>query len=109
MNEATMTAPSNLYAVKMTAEEMDAQRKLWVEYVPAITRDRKRAAELRRQIIFPSFILKSTKRLMGADFIRKHGLNTVDADLVYGPGWLDEDDGGPLSMFAEGYKGRVKP
>ena len=102
-------APSGLYAVKMTAEEMDAQRKLWVEYVHAITRDEKRADELQRKIIFPSFILKSTKRLMGADYIRKEGYNTVDADLVYGPGWLDEDDGGPLSMFAEGYKGRVKP
>ena len=66
MNEATMTesatanpasagesaAPSDLYAVKMTAEEMDAQRKLWVEYVHAITRDEKRADELQRKIIF---------------------------------------------------------
>ena len=102
-------APPDLYAVKMTAEEWKRQQELMAEYVPAITRDRKRAAELQRKIIFPSFILKSTKRLMGADYIRKEGYNTVDADLVYGPGWLDEDDGGPLSMFAEGYKGRVNP
>ena len=100
------SAAPDTYAVKMTAEEWDRQQELMVEYVHAITRDKKRADELQRQIIFPSFILKSKKRLMGADYIRKEGYNTVDADLVYGPGWLDEDDGGPLSMFAEGYKGR---
>ena len=94
-------APPDLYAVKMTAEEWKRQQELMAEYVPAITRDRKRAAELRRQLIFPSFILKSTKKLMGAEYIRKKGYNTVDADLVYGSGWLDEDDGGPWSIYAE--------
>ena len=89
-------APPELYAVKMTAEEWAEQEALMGEYVGAITRDRKRADELRKKIIFSSFILKALKRLRGADHIRKEGYNTVDADLAYGPGWLDEDDDGPL-------------
>ena len=89
-------APPGVYAVKMTAEEWAEQQALMGEYVGAITRDRKRADELRPKIIHPSFILKALKSLRGADYIREAGLNTVDADLVYGPGWLDEDDGDPL-------------
>ena len=92
-------APPDLYAVKMTAEEWEEQQDLMEEYIPAITRDRERADELRRKLIFPSFILKALKRLRGAGHIRKEGLNTADADLVYGPGWLDEDDGGPLIVL----------
>ena len=95
------SAAPDTYAVKMTADEWKEQEQLLKEYAHAVTRDKKRADELQRKIIFSSFILKSLKRLMGADHIRKEGYNTVDADLVYGPGWLDEEDGGPLSMFAE--------
>ena len=87
------------YAVQMTDEEWEEQKALMSEYIPAITRDKERADELQRKIIFPSFILKALKRLRGADHIRKEGYNTVDADLVYGPGWLDVDDGGPLIVF----------
>ena len=100
------------YAVQMTDEEWEEQQDFRGKYIRAIiNRDRERADELQRKIIFPSFILKGLKRLMGADHIRDEGYNTVDADLVYGPGWLDEDDGDPVSIYAEPNKGkrRVKP
>ena len=87
------------YAVQMTDEEWEEQKALMSEYIPAITRDKERADELQRKIIFPSYILKALKKLHGADFILKEGYNTVDADLVYGPGWLDVDDGGPLHVL----------
>ena len=87
------------YAVQMTDEEWEEQKALMSEYIPAITRDKERADELQRKIIFPSYILKALKKLHGADFILKEGYNTVDADLVYGPGWLDEDDGDPLYVL----------
>ena len=95
-------AGERTYAVQLTDEEWEEQRAFVSEYIPAITRDRKRAEDLQRKIIFPSFILKALKGLHGANFIRKEGYNTVDADLVYGPGWLDEDDDGPMIPL-EGY------
>ena len=117
MNEATMTEPpitklptgklaaSTDLAVPLTEEEWDEQPKLFEEYSRAIAqRDRKRQAEILPKLIWPAWILKAEKRLMGANYIRKKGLNTADADLVYGPGWLDEDDGGPTSRRSEDYK-----
>ena len=98
MSEATMneTDVPDDFAVQLTDEEWDEQRALRGELIKAIRmRDRKRADELRPKMIVPSYLLKALKRLRGADHIRKRGYNTVDADLVYGPGWLDEDDGGP--------------
>ena len=88
------------YAVQMTDEEWEEQQDFRGKYIRAIiNRDRERADELQRKIIFPSYILKALKKLHGADFILKEGYNTVDADLVYGPGWLDVDDGGPLYVL----------
>ena len=46
------------YAVQMTDEEWEEQKALMSEYIPAITRDKERADELLRKIIFPSYILK---------------------------------------------------
>ena len=87
-------APPELYAVKMTAEEWAEQEDLQLEFLDAIkARDREKSGEIRRRMIYPSFILKGIKKIRGADYIREAGLNTTDADLVYGPGWLDEDDG----------------
>ena len=87
-------APPALYAVKMTAEERAEQQALQFEFMDAIrARDREKTDEIERRMIYPSFILKGIKEIMGADYIREMGLNTTDADLVYGPGWLDEDDG----------------
>ena len=96
MNEATTP---KAFAVEMTEEERQEQRNLRWEYLRAITRDRKKADEIQRKMIFPASILKTIKKLRGADHIRKKGYNTVDADLVYGPGWLDEDDGGPVIVL----------
>ena len=91
------------FAVQLTEEEWDEQDDLSEEYIDAIVgRDSKKVAELQRKIIFPSFILKALKKLNGADYIRKEGYNTVDADLVYGPGWLDVDDGGPEIKWRTG-------
>ena len=121
MNESTMTespvngAPtgkpstgklaSTDLAVPLTEEEWAEQPKLFEEYSAAIARqDRKREAEILPKLIWPAWILKATKKLMGANYIRKKGYNTADADLVYGPGWLDEDDGGPTSRRSEDYK-----
>ena len=84
------------YAVEFTEEEWNEQRSLRGEYLEALSQqDRQRASEILPGIIAPSYVLKSIKRLRGADYIRKMGYNTTDADLVYGPGWLDVDDGGP--------------
>ena len=93
-------APPGIYAVKMTAEEWAEQQALQFEFLAAIrARDEEKTDEIERRIIYSSFILKAIKKIRGADYIRRVGLNTVDADLVYGPGWLDEDDGGPSSQY----------
>ena len=93
-------APPELYAVKMTAEEWAEQEGLELELLGALrARDKEKTNEIERRMIYPSFILKGIKEIMGANHIREVGLNTVDADLVYGPGWLDEDDGGPSSQY----------
>ena len=107
MSEAAMNEADVLddFTVQLTDEEWGEQDRLLVEYLNAITgRDRKRADELRPQIVFASFHLKWLKKLMGASHIRKEGYNTIDADLAYGPDWLDEDDGGPECMYSEDYK-----
>ena len=86
--EASESAVPPVYAVKMTAEEHAEQDALQFEFMDAIrARDREKTDEIERRMIYPSFILKGIKRVMGADYIREVGLNTVDADLVYGPGW----------------------
>ena len=95
-------APPGVYAVKMTAAEWAEQEDLQLEFLDAIrARDEEKRDEIRRRIIYPSFILKGIKEIRGANHIRRAGINTVDADLVYGPGWLDEDDGGPLVDYYE--------
>ena len=86
-------------AVPLTVKEWEEQERLHAEYVPCITRDRKRAAEILPKLIWHAQLLKNIKRLSGADYIREEGLNTIDADTLYGPGWLDEDDGGPTDRW----------
>ena len=93
---------SDGFAVQLTEEEWLEQTRLLAEHSNAVAvGDREKADGLLPFIIYPSYLLKATKKLLGADYIRKMGYNTVDADLVYGPGWLDEDDGGPVSIYAE--------
>ena len=57
--------------------------------------DRKEIKRFVRKMKFPACSLMATKKLFGADYIRKEGLNTEKADAKYGPGWLDRDDGEP--------------
>ncbi|NEN75846.1 hypothetical protein F9B74_05840 [Pelistega sp. NLN82] len=38
----------------------------------------------------PDYTLKLLKQSRGADFIRKYGFNTVNADKSYGENWLNE-------------------
>ena len=96
--------PQAAYTVQLTEEEWQEQSKLLMEYVVALTEDKDRALELRARLVWPAKILKTLKKLMGANHIRKEGYNTVDADLLYGPDWLDEDDGGPESRRSPDYK-----
>lgn len=53
--------------------------------------DHESAWELRKQVIYPAEALLAAKRNMGADWIRKRGLNTKMADEKYGKDWLDRD------------------
>ena len=96
--------PQAAYTVQLTEEEWHEQSRLMREYIPAITRDREKAAEILPKIVWPAFILKVLKKNMGANYIRKKGYNTIDADILYGLGWLDEDDGGPICRYSEDYK-----
>ena len=41
-------------------------------------------------VVLPAYSLKSLKRWRGADFIRKLGFDTREADEAYGPDWLEE-------------------
>ena len=91
-------------AVQLTEEEWEEQADLFYEYACAIGKDEKKASEILPKLIWPAWMLKSMKKSMGANYIRKNGYNTIDADLVYGPGWLDEDDGGPTCEYSEDYK-----
>lgn len=53
------------------------------------------AAETRcfQQLIFPADALLAVKETRGADWVRRQGIRTDDADRVFGPGWLDRDVG----------------
>ena len=104
MGEAREAATSGGPVLQLTKEEWQEQADLLLEYTYCITRDKARADELRPRIICPASVLKTIKRMMGANYIRKEGYNTIEADLVYGPGWLDEDDGGPECSYSEDYK-----
>ena len=53
--------------------------------------DHEAAWELRKHIIYPAEALLAAKRNMGADWIRKRGLNTKTAEEKYGQDWLDRD------------------
>jgi len=41
-------------------------------------------------VALPAHTLMSFKRRRGAQFIRDKGLNTTQADIAYGLGWLDQ-------------------
>ena len=54
--------------------------------------DDEAALEHIRKIRFTPGGLLTTKKLFGADYIRKKGYNTELADKFLGPDWLDRDD-----------------
>lgn len=41
---------------------------------------------------FPPQMLIAIRDSVGADFIREEGFDTIYADLLFGPGWLDEEE-----------------
>ena len=77
-----------------TQEEIDEELAVAREYMDALRRkDRKTADEILPRVKFEACSLKATKRLFGADYIRRRGYNTEKADREFGPDWLDHDDG----------------
>ena len=69
------------------------QMDLLADFIEAVGRkDYKRTDELRPKIKFAASSLMATKRMFGADYIRRRGYNTENADAKYGPGWLDRED-----------------
>ena len=74
-------------------QQEEDQMDLLAEFIDAVGRDDdKRADELRPKIKFAACSLMATKKLFGADYIRRRGYNTEKADAKYGPGWLDRED-----------------
>ena len=82
----------------------------FMDYVYAIRRrDFEAADKLIPKMKFPACHLMAGKKLFGAEFIRKYGYNTEEADKKYGPDWLDRDDGPPAlpSFRASGRLSRM--
>ena len=80
-------------AMKMvlTDDEWAEQSKVRSEILKAHkANDQLRLAELDCDFIRPYYSLKLTKLQFGADYIRKKGYDTRDADIAYGVDWLDE-------------------
>ena len=78
-------------------DEYYEQHRIFVDWADAWDRgDREEFKRLTRKFKFRAESLMATKKFFGADYIRKEGLNTENADIKYGPGWLDKDDGPPI-------------
>ena len=45
---------------------------------------------LHSELEVPAHTLMASKKVMGADWIRSRNLNTRQAELKYGPNWLDD-------------------
>ena len=82
-------------------EEYYEQHAIWLDWIAALDRgDREEAKRLRSKLKPMAQGLMAGKKLFGADFIRREGYNTENADKKYGPDWLEKDDGPPiLSRF----------
>ena len=78
-------------------DEYYEQCRIHQQWIDALGRgDKEEAKRIYRKIKVSAESLMATKKLFGADYIREEGLNTENADIKYGPGWLDRDDGIPL-------------
>ena len=84
---------SELKAVDVTEEEAMEEMEAIGAFLDAMKRgDREEAKKHYLRVKFEPCILKMTKRLRGADYIREMGYNTEKADAMYGPDWLDRED-----------------
>ena len=78
-------------------DEYYEQHRIRQQWIAAQDRgDKEEAKKFLRQLKFRAESLMATKKFFGADFIREEGLNTENADIKYGPGWLDKDNGPPI-------------
>ena len=76
-----------------TQEEREEELAVAMEYLDALrSKDREAIDRILPRVKFEACSLKATKRLFGADYIRRRGYNTEKADREFGPGWLDRDD-----------------
>ena len=77
--------------------DWEEQHKIRQQWLAALGRgDQEEADNLYRQLRPSAEGLMAKKKLFGADYIRRKGFNTVNADKKYGPGWLDKDHGPPI-------------
>ena len=58
--------------------------------------DHEEADKFFRKIPFDAPSLMAVKKLFGAEYIRRKGVNTERADAKYGADWLNKDDGPPI-------------
>ena len=76
-----------------TLQEIEEELAVAREYGDALRRgDREEADRILPRVKFEACSLKATKRIFGADYIRRKGYNTEKADKEFGPGWLDRED-----------------
>ena len=76
-----------------TQEEIEEELAVAKEYKDALRREDWEAADkILPRVKFEACSLKATKRIFGADYIRRRGYNTEKADREFGPGWLDRED-----------------
>ena len=78
-------------------DEYYEQHRIRQQWLAALDRgDKKEAKRIFRKLKHSAESLMAGKKLFGADYIRREGLITENADIKYGPGWLDRDDGPPI-------------
>ena len=84
-------------------DEYYEQHRIRQQWLAALDRgDKKEAKRIFRKLKHSAESLMAGKKLFGADYIRREGLITENADKKYGPGWLNKDDGIPfMDRFGE--------
>ena len=81
------------YEVEIDTEDSSYLVNSWLD--ARARGDHEEAKRIFRKVPLEASTLMVGKKLFGADYIRKEGLNTEKADAKYGPDWLDKDDGPP--------------
>lgn len=54
--------------------------------------DEAAACELRRQMIYPAESLLMIRDVLGAEWLRKQGWDTSEAERMWGKAWMDRHD-----------------